>query len=142
MADLRALLETNLKLRPMLKKRLVRSKLWSRSPASMSAGWTGIRDQQQVCRAECRPEQVVRAATASSLDEFVQSAEFGEFADALREGSVLCAEFEGTLNSTEARNLFADTAWMPSDLTDIAHAVIGYESFLGDVGDLATVFNP
>ncbi len=83
-----------------------------------------------------------RAVAASSLDEFVQSAEFEAYLDTLKEGSVLCAEVEGTLNSTDAQELFAGTAWMPSDLTAVVHAVIGCENFPDDIDDMVNVFNP
>ena len=86
--------------------------------------------------------QAARAAATSSLDEFVQSAEFEGWGAALNDGSVLCAEFEGVLNSTESEQLFADTAWMPSDLTEVVHAVIGCESFPDDIGDIASLLNP
>jgi hypothetical protein len=51
------------------------------------------------------------------------------------------AEFVARLNSTEAQDLFADTAWMPSELTEVVHAVIGCENFPDDVDDLAAIFN-
>jgi hypothetical protein len=84
--------------------------------------------------------QVERAASVDSLDEFLGSAEFAEWGNTLKEGSVLCAEFESSLNSTEAQELFADTAWMPSDLTKVVHAVIGCESFPDDLDDLSAIY--
>ncbi len=84
--------------------------------------------------------QATRAASVGSLDEFLVSAEFAEWGNALKDGSVLCAEFEGRLNSTEAQDLFADTAWMPSDLTKVVHAAIGCASFPDDLDDLAVIY--
>ncbi len=86
--------------------------------------------------------QAARAATASSLDEFVQSADFEGYLDTMKEGKVLCAEVEGTLNTTDAQELFAGSAWMPSDLTAVVHAVIGCENFPDNIDDMVNVFNP
>ena len=135
--DLRALLDSTLELRTDVEEALGDVEAPDQI-ADLHARW--IDWHSGLLAAE--RAQAARAATASSLDEFVQSAEFGGWADALREGSAMCSEFEGTLNSTEAQNLFADTAWMPSDLTNAVHAVIGCESFPDDIDDLATLVKP
>lgn len=83
-----------------------------------------------------------RAAASSSLDEYVQGAEIKGYLDTLKEGKVLCAEVEGRLNSTDAQELFADTAWMPSDLTEVVHAAIGCDAFPDDIDEIAATFNP
>lgn len=83
-----------------------------------------------------------RAATASTLNEYVQGAEMQGYLDTLKEGKVLCAEVEGTLNSTDAQELFADTAWLPTDLTEVVHAVIGCDSFPEDIDEIASLFIP
>lgn len=135
--DLRVLLDTNLELRTDVEDALGEVEA-PEQIADLHDRWlawhSGLLAAERA--------QVARAATASSLDEFVQSAEFDGWAESLREGSALCAEYEGTLNSTEAQELFAGTPWMPSDLTEVVHAVIGCESFPDDFDDLATIFNP
>ena len=84
--------------------------------------------------------QSAGAATAGSWDEFLDSAEFAEWGVSLRGGAALCADFERRLNSTEAAELFSGTAWMPSELTEVVHAVIGCESFPDDLNDLAQIY--
>ncbi len=84
--------------------------------------------------------QSVFAATAGSWDEFLDSGEFGAWSDSMRDGAALCADVEGRLNSAEAAELFSGTAWMPSELTDIVHAVIGCESFPDNLDDLAAIY--
>ena len=85
---------------------------------------------------------VAHAATANSLAEYVQGVEMQGYLETLKEGKALCAEVEGTLNSTDAQELFADTAWMPSQLTEVVHAVIGCDAFPDDIDEIARLFNP
>ena len=81
-----------------------------------------------------------RATTVASWDEYLGSDEVARWVEVLREGSLLCAEYEARLNSTEAAELFAGTAWMPNQLTDVVHAVIGCDAFPEDVDDLAAIY--
>ena len=62
-------------------------------------------------------------------------------AETLEEGSSLCDEVEGRLNDSDSQELFAGTAWMPSDLADVVHAVIGCESFPEDLDNVSSVFD-
>jgi hypothetical protein len=137
MADLQAMLDANVALRAD-----VDNALHELEPpeqiADLHDGWTAW--HSQLFAAETA--QAARAATAGSLDEFLQSSEFEAWATALQDGSVLCDEVERRLNDTEASELFADTAWMPSDLTDVVHAVVGCESFPEDLDNLAAIFVP
>ena len=84
---------------------------------------------------------VSRAAAAASWDDYLGSAEVATWVEVLREGSVLCADYEASLNSTDAAELFAGTAWMPSELTDVVHAVLGCDAFPEDFDDLATIYS-
>lgn len=81
--------------------------------------------------------QSARAESATSWEEFLSSSEFVEWGAAMQQGAVLCSDFEAKLNSSEAEDLFAETAWMPSELTEVVHAAIGCESFPNDFDDLA-----
>ncbi|MCP3999032.1 MAG: hypothetical protein GY722_28810 [bacterium] len=84
--------------------------------------------------------QSVLAVSVGSWDEFLDSAELAAWWETVRDGAALCADIEGRLNSTEAAELFSGTAWMPSELTDVVHAVIGCESFPDDLDDLAAIY--
>jgi len=85
-------------------------------------------------------EQTARAATAGSIEEFLESAEVTAWTIVLGEGSVLCDEVEGRLNATEASDFFAGTPWMPSDLTAAVHAAIGCQNFPNDLNDVAKLY--
>jgi hypothetical protein len=137
MVDLRVMLDANVALRADVDKAL-RDLEAPEEIADLHDGWTAW--HWQLFAAETA--QAARAATAVSLDEFLQSSELKAWATALQEGSVLCDEVERRLNDTEAAELFADTAWMPSDLTDVVHAVVGCESFPEDIDNIAAIFVP
>jgi hypothetical protein len=81
-----------------------------------------------------------RAAKASNWDEYLGSDEVARWVETLREGAVLCLDYETRLNSTEASELFAGTAWMPSQLTDVVHAFLGCDAFPDDVDDLSSIY--
>lgn len=89
---------------------------------------------------EASEAQSARAATVASWDEFLNSSEFDAWGASMRDGAVLCADIEARLNSTEAEDMFAGTAWMPSELTEVVHAVIGCENFPDDLDDLASIY--
>jgi hypothetical protein len=81
-----------------------------------------------------------RAAAAANWDEYLGSAEVANWVEVLRQGSVICADYEARLNSTDAAELFAGAAWMPSDLTDVVHAAIGCDAFPEDIDDLSSIY--
>lgn len=81
-----------------------------------------------------------RAATAAGWEEYLGSVAMADWVEVVREGSELCADYEARLNSTDAAELFAGTAWMPSDLTDVVHAAIGCDAFPEDIDDLASIY--
>ena len=133
--DLRALLNANVALRPDVQDALEALD----APSQIDdlneswAGWhAGFLAAEQA--------QSARAAKVGSWDEFLDSAEFAEWGVSIRDGAALCAGFERRLNSTEAAELFSGTAWMPSELTEVVHAVIGCESFPDDLNDLAQIY--
>lgn len=133
--DLRALVDANLALRLDVEDALGELD----APDQIS----GLHDQWIAWHSrllEADRAQAERAASAGNLDEFLSSAELTEWGATLREGSVLCADFEERLNSTEALDLFADTAWMPSDLTEVVQAAIGCDNFPDDLDDLAAIY--
>ena len=75
----------------------------------------------------------VRAGTVGSWDELLQSAEYRRFETTLTGGAELCNEFQAKLDATAARGVFADTPWIPSEMTDVANAVIGCDTIPEDL---------
>jgi hypothetical protein len=75
----------------------------------------------------------VTAGTAGSWDELLQSAEYQTFETTLTGGAEVCNEFQAKLDATAARGIFADTPWIPSDMTDVADAVIGCDTVPEDL---------
>ena len=136
MDDLRTLLDANVALRADVDEALDEIEA-PEQIADLHDGWTAW--HSKLFAAETA--QAARAATAGSLDEFLQSAEFEAWAETLEEGSSLCDEVEGRLNDSDSQELFAGTAWMPSDLADVVHAVIGCESFPEDLDNVSSVFD-
>jgi len=77
---------------------------------------------------------------AEDWDEFLKSAEFAAWGDTMRDGADPCDDFERELIDTDADNLFAGTAWMPSYLTKAVRAVIGCDAFPDDLDNLAAIY--
>ncbi len=77
-----------------------------------------------------------RAGSSGSWDELLSSAEYLTFEETLTGGAALCNEFQAKLDATAARGAFADTPWIPGDLTDVADAVIGCETIPEDLDDV------
>lgn len=75
----------------------------------------------------------IRAGTAGSWDELLQSAEYQTFKTTLTGGAEVCTEFQARLDATAARGIFADTPWVPRDMTDVADAVIGCDTIPEDL---------
>lgn len=76
---------------------------------------------------------LARVGTVRSWDEFLESAEYRTFEEALLAGAEVCNGFQAALDATAARGLFAETPWMPGDLKDIADAVIGCDAIPDDL---------
>jgi hypothetical protein len=74
-----------------------------------------------------------RAQVSSGWDELFESAEYHGFEEALTGGITVCNEFQAKLDATAARGVFADTPWIPGDLSDVADAVIGCETIPEDL---------
>lgn len=135
MDDLQALLDTNVALRVDVQRAL--EDLDAPEPIEdLNESWVGWHGRFL----DAAEGLAARAATARDWQEYLDSAEFTEWGLAMSDGAQLCDEFEGHLNSTESEDLFADTAWMPSELTDVVQAVIGCDSFPDDLDDLAAIY--
>jgi hypothetical protein len=70
-----------------------------------------------------------RAAVAPHTDEgwtaLSDSPEMETYRSALAEGRQVCLEFQGRLDATEARGVFADTPWIPGEMKEVVERVLG-----------------
>ncbi|NNC90996.1 MAG: hypothetical protein HKN80_00750 [Acidimicrobiia bacterium] len=74
-----------------------------------------------------------QAGRAGNWDELLASDEYQMFEKTLSGGTELCFEFQARLDASAARGAFADTPWIPGDLSDVADAVIGCETIPEDL---------
>ncbi len=70
-------------------------------------------------------ELAARAATAADWYELSDSPEMEAYRVALAGDSQVCIEFQATLDATADRGVFADTPWMPGELTEIVDYALG-----------------
>ena len=70
-----------------------------------------------------------RAASAAGWEELVESAEVEAYRAALVEGKQVCIDFQSQLDATADRGQFADTPWIPSELSEVVEARLGCELF-------------
>jgi len=70
-------------------------------------------------------ELAARAGTASDWDELSETPEMAAYRTALAADNESCAEFQAQLDATTARGAFADTPWMPRELTEIVEYALG-----------------
>ena len=70
-------------------------------------------------------ELAARAGTAATWEELSASAEMADYRTALAADNESCAEFQAQLDATTARGAFADTPWMPRELTEIVDYALG-----------------
>jgi hypothetical protein len=64
-------------------------------------------------------ELAARAGTASDWEELSETPEMAAYRAALAADNESCAEFQAQLDATTQRGAFADTPWMPGELTEI-----------------------
>lgn len=70
-------------------------------------------------------ELAARAATASDWEELSETPEMEAYRAALAADNESCAEFQAQLDATTERGAFADTPWMPGELTEIVEYALG-----------------
>jgi len=80
-----------------------------------------------------------RAGTVAGWEELLESAEVAAYRTALVEGKQGCIEFQARLDATSDRGVFADTPWIPSELSEIVSARLGCDLFPENPED---VFRP
>jgi len=74
-----------------------------------------------------------RAGTVGSWDELLQSAEYRTYEATLIGGAEVCNAFQAELDAMAERGIFSDMPWMPSDLKDVADAVLGCDTIPEDL---------
>lgn len=70
-------------------------------------------------------ELAARAGTAADWEELSASPEMAAYRAALAADNESCAAFQAQLDATAARGAFADTPWMPRELTEIVEYALG-----------------
>ncbi len=70
-------------------------------------------------------ELAARAGTAADWEELSASPEMAAYRTALAADNESCAEFQAQLDATAGRGAFADTPWMPGELTEIVEYALG-----------------
>ncbi len=75
-------------------------------------------------------ELAARAGTAADWDELSESAEMAAYRAGLAADNQVCADFQGKLDATAEREVFADSPWIPSELTEIVDYALGCSSLI------------
>ncbi len=70
-----------------------------------------------------------QAAATSGWGEFLESAEVEAYRAALIEGKAICTEYQARLDATADRGAFADTPWIPTELSEVVEARLGCQLF-------------
>jgi hypothetical protein len=68
---------------------------------------------------------IARLAQASDWSEAEQSVEAHAYDAQLAAGLVVCREMQETFDATAERGAYADTPWLPAELKEVVHAVLG-----------------
>lgn len=69
-----------------------------------------------------------RASTAADWEELSESPEMAAYRNALAADNQVCADFQAKLDATADRGVFADTPWLPDELTEIVDYALGCAS--------------
>lgn len=75
-------------------------------------------------------ELAARAGVAADWDELSESPEMAAYRAALAADNEVCVDFQAKLDATAQRGVFADTPWIPSELTEIVDYALGCDSFI------------
>ena len=73
-------------------------------------------------------ELAARAGTAADWEELSATAEMAAYRTGLAADNEVCAEVQAKLDATTARGAFADTPWIPGELTEIVEYALGCDS--------------
>ncbi|NNF70378.1 MAG: hypothetical protein HKN01_11460 [Acidimicrobiia bacterium] len=80
-------------------------------------------------------ELAARAGTAESWEELSATPEMAAYRAALAADNQVCEDFQVKLDATAERRAFADTPWIPGELTEIVDYALGCSSLVGNPED-------
>ena len=80
-------------------------------------------------------ELAARAGIAADWDELSESPEMAAYRAGLAADNQVCADFQVKLDATAEREVFADTPWIPSELTEIVDYALGCSSLVNHPED-------
>ena len=66
-----------------------------------------------------------RAGRAESWEELSETTEMADYREALAGDKQVCLDFQGQLDATAARGVFAGVPWLPSELSEVVEAALG-----------------
>ncbi|MCP5031590.1 MAG: hypothetical protein GY939_07270 [Actinomycetia bacterium] len=81
-------------------------------------------------------ELAARAGIAADWDELSESPEMAAYRAALAADNQTCADFQAKLDATSERGTFADTPWIPNELTEIVDYALGCASLIEHPDDV------
>ena len=81
-------------------------------------------------------ELAARAETAADWEELSESEEMAAYRAGLAADNQVCAEFQVRLDATAERRVFADTPWIPEELTEIVDYALGCSSLVENPEDV------
>lgn len=81
-------------------------------------------------------ELAARAGTAEDWEELSESPEMSAYRAGLAADNQVCADFQARLDATAEREVFADTPWIPGELTEIVDYALGCNSLVENPEDV------
>ncbi len=81
-------------------------------------------------------ELAARAGTAEDWEELSESPEMAAYRAGLAADNQVCADFQAKLDATAEREAFADTPWIPGQLTEIVDYALGCSSLVENPEDV------
>jgi hypothetical protein len=79
--------------------------------------------------ASAREALAARAGTAADWEELSETPEMADYRAAVVMDKQACIEFQGELDATAQRGVFAEVAWIPAELKEVVEAALGCSSF-------------
>ena len=71
----------------------------------------------------------VRAGTAETWEELSETPEMAAYRQAVAEDKQACIDFQAEMDATTERGEFADTPWIPAELSEVVTALLGCDVF-------------
>jgi hypothetical protein len=86
--------------------------------------------------ASAREALAARAGAAADWEELSETTEMADYRAAVVMDKQTCIEFQGELDATAQRGVFADATWIPAELKEVVEAALGCASFPENPEDL------